>query len=316
MDNVELTHWVQTQLDTLKAPSEWEPNPVQARARFELRQRASLRNWWQQPRLIWAAASLAICIAVAAMPATRAWAQQLWRVLSVRGVDVVRLDFDSLPDEATSLRLQPLNKPAPPQVARDAAEAAQRVGFTPRLPKPFVLSGTPALSTLGPMSFQTVLRTSDLELAIRKVGASDQVVPGDWDGARISLNIGATVTAVWSDVWLMQGQPPVLSTPPQFDLGRFATILFRAVGADRVTAARLGERMRNSPALLLGIGTEEQVEVRNVNLRTGPATLVEDFDDSGKRERVALLWNVPDRVYLLSAPITPEMAVTIANAIE
>jgi hypothetical protein len=49
---------------------------------------------------------------------------------------------------------------------------------------------------------------------------------------------------------------------------------------------------------------------------SGIGTLVQDMNDKGTVERVTLLWNVADRVYILSGAITPDFAVTIASAVE
>jgi hypothetical protein len=73
----------------------------------------------------------------------------------------------------------------------------------------------------------TVLRAADLQLALQKAGVSDEAIPREWDGAQLTLQIGATVMAEWHDVALMQGLPPVLSTPPGFDLQMYLLYLPR-----------------------------------------------------------------------------------------
>lgn len=297
----------------LVPPADWRPNLSAARLRLEARQHERRFVFWQSP-LTWAVAASLACAVLVASPAVRAAGQQLWQWFTVRHIEVVRIDFDSLPGEARSLRAQPINKPAPPISVRDAEEAARIVGFAPRLPQPAILPEAPQLSTLGPMSFGTVLRTADLELALQKAGVTDERVPKEWDGAELSLQIGPTVTAQWPGITLMQGLPPTISTPAGFDLRAFSTAALRAVGMNRETARRFGERMVNTPFLLLGITTEDKVAIREVNLRTGPATLVDDLGKDGQSERVSLIWSVSDRVYLLSGAIKADSAIEIANA--
>jgi hypothetical protein len=317
MDNSninELSQWVEDRTTLLAPPAHWEPDPKVARARFEarLRRRSALERYW----LVGAVAASLLCAVLLVNPRTRALAQQLWQWITVGGIEVVRVDFDSLPEEARSLEPRLVNQPAPPHVVDDMQEAAQRVGFAPRLPRPGILSGTPQISILDSMLFVNVLKVADLELALQKAGVSDEAIPRDWDGAQLTLQIGATVAAEWVDVMLIQGLPPVLSTPPGFDLGAFSTAVLRAVGMKRETARRFGHRMITEPALLLGIGTEGEVAIREVRLHTGPATLIEDFSDNGQLERVTILWSVPDRVYVLSGAFSADLATAVANSID
>jgi len=325
-NRTELSRWVEERIAAVAPPAEWEPDVDLARARFESRRsafgdahrgalgarRRAIRRYW----LAGAAAAAMACAVLVWYPGARVRAQELWRRLTVGRIEVVRVDFDSLPDEAKSLRAQPIHRPGPAEVAADAAEAAQRAGFVPRLPSPGVLPGTPKLSVLGPMSFGTVIQAADLELALRKAGISDEAVPRQWDGAQLTVEIGSTVNAAWDQVGIMQGLPPVLSTPMGFDVGAFATAVLRAAGMNRDAAQRFGRRLVSQPALLLGIATQDAVSVREVNLRTGPATLIEDLGDNGQVERVAILWSVPDRVYLLSGTLRADLAMAVANAIE
>ena len=165
------------------------------------------------------------------------------------------------------------------------------------------------------MSFGTVVKTADLELALQRAGVSDAVVREEWDGAQLAVHIGSTVMAEWNGVTLMQLLPAVLSTPPGFDLGAFATSVLRAVGMNGETAQRFGRKLAAAPALLLGIAAQDAVTIREVNLHTGPATLIDEIGENGQVERVAVLWNVPDRVYILSGAISAELATTVADSI-
>jgi hypothetical protein len=262
-----------------------------------------------------AAAVVACTILLLLIPATRAAAQQFWRWLTVGRIEVVKVDFDSLPDEAKSLVLQPIVKPGPAQAVADAAEAARRAGFTPRLPRAGVLASPPRLYVLGPMSFGTVVRAADVDLALKKAGVTDVAVPQRWDGAQLTLQAGSSVTAEWNEITLMQGAPATLSTPSGFDIGAFAIAVLRAAGIDRDAAAQWGRTAVESPTLLLGVSADDKVTIREVRLNSGRATLIEDQGEPGEAGRITLLWSVPDRMYVLSGAITADFAIAVANSI-
>ena len=360
-ESPESSRWVTASLDLLTPPAGWEPNLSAARTRFEarsdarLRRRSSLRRCF----LVGAIASLIACIAVPAVPRTWVLAQQIgysgWQRIEQLWywVTIVQRPLGPLfrlPDAVKALHTRQLAKPDAPQAVSNAAEAALRAGFAPRLPDSSVLSGSPRLSVVGPMSFVAVIGAADLAQALRTAGVPDQPVPQQWEGAQLTLQIGATVTARWSDVsdersggtaWsdltLAQGPARVVTAPAGFDLEAFAAAGLRAAGmrnSDMVL--RLAQHATTAPALLFGYLTPYHfVGVRDVNLRTGPATLIEEFgrtsqedgfgysDGVPRMERLTLLWSVPDRVYVLTGvtkiPTTMlslDLAAALASAID
>lgn len=339
----------------LAPPAAWEPDVSAARTRFEARlhRRSRLKHFV----LVGVTAALLVCLLVPAIPPARAFAQQLssnnwyrlerlWNWMTIVRTPL-RFRLAGLPD---SLRDHPLTESGSPQLVSDVAGAAHRVGFIPRLPRSGVLSGRPVLSVSGPLSIDTVVSTADLELALRNAGVLDQDVPKDWDGARIALQIGATVTAEWSDVreegsgqieWsdltLAQGLPPLVAVPPGFDLAAFTVLNLRTALLGRENALRFAQRATTAPALLFGNGRQNIVGVREVNLHKGPATLIDERREPGfgahtnwfgysggpSVERITLLWSVPDRMYVLrgvmSVPcemFSLDFAAALTNAID
>jgi len=95
---------------------------------------------------------------------------------------------------------------------------------------------------------------------------------------------------------------------PGSDLAAFPLTALRAAGLrNRAMAWRLAQRPGTAPALLSGYLPPHLVGVREVDLRAGPATLIEELGNGdpdsffGPRvERVTLLWGAPDRMYVLS----------------
>ena len=348
--------WTEVCSALLAPPADWEPNLNAARARFKARlhQPSRLRRF----ALVGVTGALLVCLLVPAIPQARVFAQQVgsnnwYRVERLwNWITIVRtpLSFrlEGLPE---ALRTHPRTESGSPQFVSDVAEAAHRVGFIPRLPRSGIFSGSgPVLSVSGPLSIDTVVSTADLELALRNAGVPDQDVPREWDGARISLQIGATVTAEWSDVreegsgqieWsdltLAQGLPPVVAVPPGFDLTAFTVLNLRTALPGRENALRFAQRATTAPALLFGKGRQNIVAVREVNLHKGPATLIEERREPGfgahtnwfgysggpTVERITLLWSVPDRAYVLrgvmsvpSEMVSLDLAGAVTNAID
>ncbi len=313
-NDTDLAAWAGKHLRALDPPASWQPDTSAAHARVKARLRDSPtgRPTWGG---VSAVAGSVVCVLFITSPSMRATATQLWRTITMSRVDVVRVDFDVLPDEASSLRPQTLVKPDPPRVAHGLAEAQARVGFAPRLPQG-ILGSPVRLSTMGALSIGTVLRVSDVHLALSRAGIRDEIVPNEWDGAQLVLSVGKTVVAEWPEISLTQGVPPALVTPPNFDFGSFARVMLRAAGMARVPAEQYGRRMAVAPALLFGIGVADDVMLRDVKLHQGRATMMQSFDDDGHSVRMEMIWAVADRVYLLSGMMSQDQAVAIANAVQ
>jgi len=170
----------------------------------------------------------------------------------------------------------------------------------------------------------------------------DQPIPKEWDGAQMSLTTRSAISAVWNSGEMTLGQhlPITLSAPAGFDITVYWMAAMRAAGIPREQAQRLAERMRANPALLLGIAPNNKKSIREVNLRSGLATLIETrgerrgggpyptdiwesirrffediFDEREGGGHVLLIWGVEDRVYGLVA-MSAEEAITAANSIE
>jgi hypothetical protein len=169
------------------------------------------------------------------------------------------------------------------------------------------------------MSFQTVVRTDQLATALHKAGVADAEIDQGWDDAMLRLDVGPVVNADWDGMTLVQALPGVLSVPAGFDVAGFASTFFRAAGVTGEMAAFLGHQAASAPALLLGVGADKPVAVRQIDLRTGPATLLEALGENGQVQWVMILWSVPDRVYILSilgGSVTVERATTVANSVQ
>ena len=354
-----LSPWVKACADLLEPPADWEPNLSSARARFEARadDRHRRRVGLKRYLLAGALAALMACIAVPSIPQTRAFAQQVgnrgwsrmeqfwyWLTLVRRPPS----PLGRLPDVVNALHIRQVLNPGSPEPVSNAAEAALHAGFTPRLPDAGVLTAPPKLSVLGPMSFAAVIGAADLSsLALHNANVQASM---QWDGARLTLQVGATITASWQDVsntwcggtaWseltLSQCPAPVVTALPGLDTEGFPMAALQAAGLrNRDRAQQLARLPTTVPAILFGYRTPYRfVGVRAVNLRSGSATLVEEYGLDGPEngyeysdgvlriERITLLWSLRDRVYLLTGRtvppadmVSPDSAAALASLID
>jgi hypothetical protein len=339
--------WVEERMALLTAPDDWEPDASVARARLQGRlsaRRPILARIWLPRAAVVAAACLVLLFAI---PTTRAWTQQFWSWLAISKVEVVQGDFQKLDGiwlvpQDREIELKPGEEPPPLPPAVNFAEATSRAGFTPRLPREGTPPVAPVFMVFPDMVWSTTLNVAKMEESLRQAGVTDQPIPKEWDGVVFNLTTRSAVSSTWNpgEMFLFQYPPITLSAPAGFDITVYWMAALRAAGIPREQAKRLAERMRATPALLLGIASNNKKSIRQVNLRSGPATLIEtrgerrgggpdptDFWEPIRRffedifnERkggghVLLIWGVEDRVYHLSAK-SAEQAITAANSIE
>ena len=309
-----LSDWARKQTALLDPAGEWEPDTRAALARQHARMEAATGRVSWRSGLLWAAATTLACAALFLLPEARSWAQQFWQFLTVGRVAVIRVN--PWPAGVAAPHINLVGIPIPPQQVTSLEEARWRAGFDPRLPTPGVLSGSPRLSVMGPMSLATVVKNDDLKLALEKSGVTDQPVPAAWDGARLALHSSPVVIAEWPDILLAQSLPLTITAPPGVDFPVWSALVLRILGVGTDQARELAERMATAPVWLLPVDSEmgRGKTIREISLRSGPGTLIQDTDKKG--ERVTVVWSVSDRVYLLSGRIAPELAITAANAVQ
>jgi len=305
-------HWVAAKLAYLDPPPEWEPNAELALKRFheDVEMDRPLVVWRRWPA--WAAAVALVLAGFLVLPAGRAVAYQVWQFLTVRRVGLIRVN--RWPDGVRSPQVGVLGTPLPPIPARDLDEARWRVDYDPRLPRPGILSSSPKLYTTFSLSAGTVVNVADLELALRKVGITDQIVPPQWDGAQIALHTSPVVIAEWPDVVLTQSLPLTITTPSGFDFQAFSVLILRILGVAPEEAQRLAQRANTAPPLLIDRNLRADAALEEVQLHTGSAILLQEHIENGTR--VSLLWSVTDRIYLLSGTISRDLAIAAADAVE
>ncbi|MPY91014.1 MAG: hypothetical protein GEU99_24265 [Luteitalea sp.] len=306
--------WVEQRLRLLDPSAEWQPATAVALARFRARVAAPDRSRLAGP-WIWLMASGLVCLLLMTLPTTRAAAQRLWDLVRLGRVDIVQIDvdLDKLPD---SLIAQAFQKPDRIDAVGSVAQAADRARFMPRLPSPAVLPDAPSLSVLGPMSFGVTIDTTDLRTALDAAGATDQHVPPEWHATPIGLRTSAIVFADYPNLQLIQSLPWTIATPTGFDFGAFSEVVLRIVGLNATEARAFAVQLAITPAMLLAVSTTDAVSMRQVDLRTGTGTLLQDLSEDGHDGRVTLVWSRPNRLYMISASASVDEVIAVANSIE
>jgi hypothetical protein len=309
MENANEQQWVTQQMKCQNPPAGWQPDSAAALIRFHQRRPDFA---WRQ----WAAvAALAIAGALL-LPAGRAVAQQFWQFLTVRRVAFIRVK--PWPKGIPAPEVKILGKMIPPIPANDVDQARWRVHYEPRMPHTGVLSATPRLSTTFSLAAGTVVKVAVLQLALRQAGVGDQTVPPQWDGAQLALHTSAIVIAEWPDIVFAQSLPLTLTAPPGFDFAAFSALVLRVLGVAPDEAKRLAEQMGTAPPWLAPIDRDldKLATIEEIQLISGPGTLVQEKANDGSIDRTTLVWSVPDRVYLLSGKLNRELAIATANAVQ
>jgi hypothetical protein len=302
MENNHEDRWVANRLATIEP--RWSPNLARGRELLDARL-AERRHSWSWVAV--AAATAGVCVAVLALPATRAIAQELWYRFVLNRVDVVRLDLSKLP-----LHMQ-VTINGLGQDVQNLDEAERKTGFRPYLPSPEVLHANPSITVTGPITIEQTIHVRDIESALGKVGASDVQVPAEWEGMQLRTKIGPMVAANYPDnVHILQARPIELSVPSGFALEHFAEVAFRSIGVPWWEARTMAQKFAAHPAWLLDIPPDAVVNVQEVALRSGPALLIEDLDGKGAVKPAAVIWSTSERMYSVSSK-NRELSVKIAD---
>jgi hypothetical protein len=169
------------------------------------------------------------------------------------------------------------------------------------------------------------IRVADLTSALREAGVTNVGVPQSWDGVEIGIEFGPTVYVNARGFMLIQFLPGQITMPPGFPMAQFIEVLLRIGGMSEFQAQTLAARMGTNPAILLGIPSDSQLNVREVPLRAGHAVLIENA--SGRPaspacapcpgpQGLVLAWQTPNRVYILKSDgLTEARAVEVANSL-
>jgi hypothetical protein len=172
---------------------------------------------------------------------------------------------------------------------------------------------------MGSIVYGTTLKLDDLRQLLQTAGMEGETLPSHWDGARLVLEVKGVAIAAWNDTTLMQSLPMTMAAPDNFDLRAYTALVLRGLRVPRLEAERIAARMAANPALMMPVGLDENTGLRDVTLRSGPATMMYDYDEDvpGRIQRLNLIWSASDRIYILSSgELSDTLLIAVANSIE
>ena len=334
------------------APAD-EPVPTAQRVWFRLSEQLTIKKeismfkrWFAHPIIRFASAAMLILALILAFPGTRALAGELLNLFRIQQVTVIPVDFTGLEqltgdgvlgNQFTDLISNSMNmtqKPGDPLEAADAAQASQLAGFNVRLPQ----GNTPSqIYVTDAAAFTMTIDRTKAQALLDEAGRSDLVLPESVEGAEISVNIPASVSAAYGTcpkpqadssesedgqipgrrypdcVILAQIPSPSVNAPADLDINQLAQIGLEFTGMSHDEAVAFTDTVDWTSTLVIPIPKNaakyEQVTVDGV---TG--TLIQRPSDDSPR--FALLWVKDGIIYAISAlGANAEQAMNMANSL-
>lgn len=305
------------------------------------------RKWFAFPVIRVGVIALLLLAMILIIPGTRALAGQLLSLFRVQQVTVIPVDFTGMEQltgngalgsnfsELVASSIQMNKEPGKPVEAKNADEASQLAGFAVRLPQRMVAT---QIGITGAAAFSVTIDQTKAQALLDEAGRSDLVLPGTVDGAEISVNIPASVSATYGTcpdltagdvedarseipgrrypdcVILAQIPSPSVNAPAGFDIAQLAQIGLEFTGMTREEAAAFTNTVDWTSTLVVPIpknaAVYKQVEVDGV---TG--TLIQRPADDAPQ--FALLWVKDGIVYAISGLGTNSQgAIEMANSLQ
>lgn len=338
-------------LGVLTSKEEPVPNAQKAWARFSEQQKIKkestmFKKWFAFPVARVATAALLIVAVVLAFPGGRAFAGELLNLFRVQQVTVVPVDFTGLEQltgdgalgnqftELISNSIHMDKKPGDPVQASSAEEASKLSNFTVRLPQGKAPS---QIYVTDPAAFTVTVDKKKAQSLLDEAGRSDLVLPDSIDGADISVQIPASVSAGYGTcpkpekdtadnkeseirgrryrdcVMLVEMQSPSVNAPADLDVNQLAQIGLEFTGMTKEDAAAFTSTVNWTSTLVIPIpknaANYEQVTVDGV---TG--TLIERPADDAPQ--FALIWVKDGIVYAISGlGANSQQAMDLANSL-
>jgi hypothetical protein len=330
-----------------------EPGPAahQAWARFsqqtlQKKEHSMARTWFSRPFVRFGIAALVLIILILAFPSTRALTGELLNLFRVQQVVVVPVDFTGLEQltgdgalgnkftELISNSIDMQKAPGDPVAAADAEEAGHLAGFNVRIPAGM----TPdQINVTGSAAFSLTVDRTKTQALLDQAGRSDLVLPASVDGARIAVDIPASVSVAFGAcpspgsgvsgnheqsatqrrypncVILAQIPSPRVNAPAGLDIEALARIGLEFTGMSREEAAELTSTVNWTSTLLVPIprnaAIHEQVSVDGV-------TGIMIQRTSAESPQFALLWVKDEVIYAISGLGTnSQQALEMANSL-
>jgi hypothetical protein len=302
----QLEQWVNRRIVIPPNSAEW---PDTAAGWRRLDERIAARTPRVRP---WIAATVAVCAALLALPASRAVAQRFWDQVVLGRIQVLVADYAEHGAAASFFSPEMQQRPEARPVS-SIDEATRAAGFVPHVPRGDIFSVAPTYSVTGVASATLRLRTPAIRYLVAQAGGSASEVPASWNGVVLEVRAGPIVIADYNGVLLLQSRPFQLIKPVDFDLELFYRLAFRSLGISEREAGVLGADLGISPALLTFMPKEDQELLEEFKTRSGTGMMIAEVYGPGK---VAALWSGADRVYALFGGVNKDFVIRVANALD
>jgi hypothetical protein len=221
--------------------------------------------------------------------------------------------------------------------AADAAEASSLAGFPVRLPA--AAHGEELLKVQPGAKISMKVDLPKVQALLDEIGATDQKLPSELDGAEVSMELPVAVVAGFGNcevspemireagvdpdgpipdlsecITLTQFPSPEISAPPGLDIAGIGEIFLQILGMTPEEAAQFSQNVDWTTTLVIPIpryGTEHQ----DVFVDGVEGTLIMQSQRS-EFPHYVLVWIKEGIVYGLTGPGTAESALEIAESLE
>lgn len=296
-------------------------------------------------RPIWVGISLVAILALAmAFAPVRVIANSFLGLFRVEQVTVVQLNPEDLPEGfESSANLETIfvedvqvAGEGEPQTVANAEEASAFAGIPVRLPTE--VDGELKLEVKSPMQMTFTVNPSHIQALLDELGRTDIKLPGGIDGAEVTVDLPAIVSATYGDcnlpaegrqegfdpddpsaypslhcVNLIQMASPTISAPPGVDLQQIGQAYLELLGMETADAAHFSENIDWSTTLVIPLPTYNS-EYMEVSVDGVKGTLIRSYGEGSSN--FTLLWVSNGIVYALNGNGGASTALAIANSIK
>ena len=281
--------------------------------------------------LVAAAASLAVVVALFAVPSVRAWGQSVLDMFRVRNFVAVPFNAERI-DKLRSLktdnaafifdRHEVVQDPGNPVVQPSLGAASSVAGFTVATPS-YLPTGLSAdtIMVSGEGRVRLGVNSARLREMLAALDLRDVEVPAGLDGQTIEAHmypvVGQRFKSERRHLKLIQSRSPEVGLPAGVDLQRLGELGLRVLGLDPSEARRIAATVDWRSTLLVPVPTNATA-FRSVTIRGNPGLLITTTrkDDQGRqREGSVVMWTEGDRVFALEGNIGQSDIVQVAESV-
>lgn len=297
-------------------------------------------------RFVWVAVGvIAILVVAMLFPQVRAVGSSFLGLFRVEQFTILQVDPDQLEEQLGSssnfeymlsedVVIEEFGEMV---AAADAAEASSLAGFPVRLPA--AAHGEELLKVQPGAKISMKVDLPKVQALLDEIGATDQKLPSELDGAEVSMELPVAVVAGFGNcevspemireagvdpdgpipdlsecITLTQFPSPEISAPPGLDIAGIGEIFLQILGMTPEEAAQFSQNVDWTTTLVIPIpryGTEHQ----DVFVDGVEGTLIMQSQRS-EFPHYLLVWIKEGIVYGLTGPGTAESALEIAESLE